>query len=101
MIAGVFAFYSIEALTESYKHRVRAVQYINVDKYDPIGIALFPEDFATYEGCEFKYADNVAPGLGNFTPLIPSDVPQSCNVSFVVTYYSTLVQDNRTAMLFE
>ena len=41
VMAGVFAFYSIEALIESYKHRVRTVSYITVDQYQPAGIALF------------------------------------------------------------
>jgi hypothetical protein len=42
-MAGVFAFYSIEALIQSYHHRVRTARYITVEKYDPIGIAVFPQ----------------------------------------------------------
>ena len=42
-IAGVFAFYSIEALIVSYNHRVRTASYITVEEYAPIGIALFPQ----------------------------------------------------------
>ena len=42
-IAGVFAFYSIEALLESYNHRVRTASYITVDEYPPFGIAIFPQ----------------------------------------------------------
>ena len=42
-IAGVFAFYSIEALVLSYNHRVRTASYITVEEYAPIGIAVFPQ----------------------------------------------------------
>ena len=42
-VAGVFAFYSIEALIDSYHHRVRTASYITVNEYPPIGIALFPQ----------------------------------------------------------
>ena len=42
-IAGVFAFYSIEALIVSYNHRVRTASYFTVDEYAPPGIALFPQ----------------------------------------------------------
>ena len=41
VMAGVFAFYSIEALIESYNHRVRTASYVTVDNYSPVGIALF------------------------------------------------------------
>ena len=40
-MAGVFAFYSIEALIQSYNHRVRTASYITVNNYSPVGIALF------------------------------------------------------------
>ena len=43
VMAGVFAFYSIEALIVSYQHRVRTASYITVDQYKPIGIAFFPQ----------------------------------------------------------
>ena len=41
--AGVFAFYSIEALVVSYHHRVRTARYITVNEYKPAGIAIFPQ----------------------------------------------------------
>lgn len=43
VMAGVFAFYSIEALVESYRHRVRTADYITVDTYEAPGIAFFLE----------------------------------------------------------
>lgn len=43
VMAGIFAFYSIEALVESYRHRVRTASYVTVDRYDAPGIAFFLE----------------------------------------------------------
>jgi hypothetical protein len=99
-IAGVFAFYSIEALVLSYNHRVRTASYITVEEYAPIGIAVFPQDFATYEGCQFKYGDDLSPHGGNWTPLTPADVLDNCSTFINVTFTSSLVNENRTAMVF-
>lgn len=43
VMAGIFAFYSIEALVESYRHRVRTADYITVDRYEAPGIGFFLE----------------------------------------------------------
>ena len=98
MIAGAFAFYSIQGLILSYKHRVRSVRFITVDEYHPIGIVFFPEDFATYDGCGFKYNDELAPVNRNWTRVFPS-APQNC--TYVnVTFHSTLIEQDRKAMVF-
>ena len=97
ILAAVIAFYSIDSLVESYKHRVRSVKYITVDKYNTIGIAMFPQDFAKFEKCGFKYADDLAPHKGNWTRIQPPG--QNCNYTFV-TFHSKLVDTNRTAMIF-
>ena len=142
-VAGVFAFYSIEALIESYNHRVRTASYVTVDEYDPIGLALFPEvhhgvcecefvciytcvwcacvfvcarknkhhiphihththcqNFATYESCQFKYGDDLSPHSGNWTPLQPVNITDNCATVINVTFRSSLVRENRTAMVF-
>ena len=59
----------------------------------------FLQDFATYENCDFKYGDNLSPHPGNWTPLVPP-VDISCNTSINVTFFSTLTNGNRTAMVF-
>ena len=99
VIAGVFAFYSIEGLIHSYEHRVRSVHFISVEKYHPIGIVFFPEDFATYDGCDFKYNDELAPGGRNWTRILPI-APQNC--TYVnVTFHSSLIDEDRMAMVFK
>ena len=63
---------------------------------------MFPslKDFATYENCQFKYGDDLSPHSGNWTPLQPVDIPDNCSTFLNVTFQSTLVKENRTAMVF-
>ena len=99
-MAAVFAFYSIEGLIISYRHRVRTVDYINVPNgvYEPIGIAMFLEDFATFNNCSFLYSDDLFPqNSQNWTNVQP--LGQVCK-HMNVTFYSQLVNANRTAMVF-
>lgn len=97
VIAAVIAFYSIESVIVSYQHRVRSVQYITVEEYYTIGIAMFPQDFAKFNRCEFIYGDDLAPGNKNSSSIHPSN--QTCQYSFV-NFHSKLVNMNRTAMVF-
>lgn len=97
IIAAVIAFYSIESLVQSYRHKVRAVKYITVDEYHTIGIAVFPQDFARFDHCKFIYGDDLAPSNKNSSRINPSN--QTCRYSFV-TFHSKLVDANRTAMIF-
>ncbi len=97
VIAAVIAFYSIESLIQSYQHKVRTVQYISVDEYRTIGIAVFPQDFARFDHCEFIYGDDLAPKNMNSSHINPAN--QTCQYSFV-TFHSKLVNTNRTAMIF-
>ncbi len=96
VLAGVFAFYSIDALINSYNNRVRSVHDYHVNSYDPIGIAVFLEDFGMFHDCSFKYNDDLVPVQGNFTPLVPG---KNCTFR-VVTFSSALIGSNRTAMVF-
>ena len=57
VIAAVITFYSIESVIVSYQHRVRSVQYITVEEYYTIGIAMFPQDFAKFNRCELSVVD--------------------------------------------
>ena len=99
VVAGLFAFYSIEALVLSYRHRVRTVDYVTVPNgvYEPIGIAMFPQDFSHFINCSFIYSDDLYPRRNQFTPIEPAG--QIC-MHINVTFYSQLVRDNRTAMVF-
>ena len=99
ILAAIFAFYSIQGLVFSYQHRVRTVEYVNVDKFHPIGIAVFPEDFAHFNSCEFKYNDDLRPDRGNWTDVLPAGVEQNCTY-ITITFNSSLVRANRTAMVF-
>ncbi|CAI8049133.1 Proton-activated chloride channel [Geodia barretti] len=58
------------------------------------------QDFATYENCQFKYGDDLSPHGGNWTPLTPVDVLDNCSTFINVTFTSSLVNENRTAMVF-
>ena len=84
--AAVVAFFTIEALVFSYNHKVQSVEYITVDKYSSIGIAIFPEDFATYDYCTFVYPDNL-------------NETEACTYTNV-TFFSQLRRHNTTAMVF-
>ncbi len=97
IIAAVIAFYSIESLILSYQHKVRTVKYVTVDEYYTIGIALFPQNFAKFDHCEFIYGDDLAPRNKNSSEIHPAN--QTCRYSFV-TFHSRLVNTNRTAMIF-
>lgn len=97
VVAAVVVFFSVNALIVSYHHKVRSIQDVTVDHYRTIGIALFPEHRARYEGCEFLYADALHPGEGNWSGPQPSD--QTCTHTNV-TFYSAMQQRNRTAMVF-
>ncbi len=97
VLAGVFSFYSISALIESYSYQVRSVRDVHVTSYTPVGIAMFLEDYGTFHDCSFKYNDDLAPPKGNFTPLLPGEVCDHKNI----TFWSKLVNANRTAMVFK
>lgn len=98
-LAAIFAFYSIQGLVFSYQHRVRTVEYITVEKFPPIGIAVFPEDFAYFNSCEFKYNDDLRPDRGNWTDVLPAGVEKDCTY-INITFHSSLIGANRTAMVF-
>ena len=95
ILAGIFAFYSIQGLVYSYQHQVRTVRYVPVTEFRPIGIAMFPEDFARFNRCEFKYNDDLRPDQGNWTDV----VEQNCTY-LNITFFSSLIKANRTAMVF-
>lgn len=95
-IAVVVAFFTIEALILSYHHRVRSVQYITVHEYDVIGIAIFPGPHDTFHSCAYEYADDLQ-SRANWTSLEPAN--QICSYTNV-TFYSHLLQKNRSAMVF-
>ena len=99
ILAAIFAFYSIQGLVFSYQHRVRAVEYVTVNEFHPIGIAVFPEDFAHFDRCEFKYNDDLRPDKGNWKDVLPTGVEQDCTY-LNITFYSSLIRANRTAMVF-
>ena len=96
VFAGVFAFYSLSALVDSYKYRVRSVKDIQVHQYTAAGIAVFPETFGTFHECEFKYNDDLSPHTGNWSSLEPVEKCKHVNV----TFFSQLIYQNRTAMVF-
>ena len=98
VVAIVFGFYTIEALVQSYQHKVRSIKYISVDVYPTIGIAMFPQDFATYEGCDFIYSDDLLLHTNNMPTLSPNN--QTCRYTNV-TFMSQLIKANRTAMVFD
>lgn len=96
VVAAVIGFYSIETVILSYQHKVRTVQYITVEKYHTIGIAIFPQDFAKFDRCNFIYGDDLAPNYNSTSHHSPN---QTCEYTFV-TFHSKLVNTNRTAMVF-
>lgn len=95
--AGVLAFFTIDALIISYQHKVRSIQDITVDHYRTIGVSMFPEHIAHFNSCEFRYADALHPGSGNWTELRPPN--HICRYTNV-TFYSHMLYRNRTAMVF-
>lgn len=95
--AGVVAFFTIDALVVSYRHRVRSIQEVTVEHYPTIGIALFPEQRARFDFCKFMYADDLHPGNSNWSELQPPN--QICSHTNI-TFYSHLFHGNRTAMVF-
>ena len=97
VVAAVVVFFSIDALVVSYRNKVRSIQDITVDKYRTIGIALFPQQSATFVSCEFLYADTLYPNENKWDELQPPD--QICEYSNV-TFFSTMLKRNRTAMVF-
>lgn len=97
VIAIVFGFYTIDALVLSYKNKVRSIKYVTVEKYSTIGVAMFPQDFATYEGCDFIYSDDLLPQPG---PSRPHGINQTCQY-INVTFPSKLIHEDRTAMVFD
>ena len=59
---------------------------------------VFAQDFATYENCQFTYGDDLSPDAGsNWTSLLPTD---NCYTSVNITFNSTLIGQNRTALVF-
>ena len=98
VVAIVFGFYAIEALVYSYKNKVRSIKYVTVEEYRTIGIAIFPQDFAIYEGCSFIYSDDLLPRSGNGTVIHPENL--TCQYTNV-TFMSKLIKANRTAMVFD
>lgn len=97
VVAAVVVFFSIDALIVSYRHKVRSIESITVEKYRTIGIALFPQESATFISCEFLYADTLYPDENMWTKLQPPN--QICEHTNV-TFFSTMLQRNRTAMVF-
>ena len=98
VIAVVFSFYTIDALVTSYQNKVRSIKYVTVEQYRTIGVAMFPQDFATYEGCRFIYSDDLLPRSGNGTVVHPENL--TCQYTNV-TFKSQLIKANRTAMVFD
>jgi hypothetical protein len=98
VIAIVFGFYAIDALVYSYHNKVRSIKYVTVEQYRTIGIAMFPQDFATYEGCSFIYSDDLLPRSGNGSVRHPENL--TCEYTNV-TFMSRLIKSNRTAMVFD
>ena len=60
-------------------------------------VSSLSQDFATYESCEFRYGDDLSPNPTNLTPINP-EVP--CNTTLTITFHSTLINQNRTALVF-
>lgn len=98
VVAIVFGFYTIEALVQSYQNKVRSIKYVTVEAYPTIGIAMFPQDFATYEGCDFIYSDDLLPRPSGVPTVDPDN--QTCRY-INVTFMSHLIKANRTAMVFD
>lgn len=97
VIATVVVFFSIQALFLSYHNRVRSVRTLSVQKYNIIGIAFFPNQFATYDSCEFMYDDDLTDGMDHWITLQPAGhICTYTNVSF----FSQSLQRNRTALVF-
>ena len=97
-LAGVVAFYSISGLIVSYRHKVRSVEYVTVDAFRTIGIAMFPETFASFENCEFLYHDDLSPGRDNWSTIVPPD--QLCKYRNI-TFFSNLIKEDRDAIVFD
>lgn len=97
VVAAVVVFFSIDALVASYQHKVRSIQDITVQYYRTIGIALFPEQSATFVSCEFMYADTLYPNENSWNELQPPN--QICEHKNI-TFYSRMLDRNRTAMIF-
>lgn len=98
VLAFVFGFYTIDALVLSYRNKVRSIKYITVEEYPPIGVAIFPQNFAVYEGCSFIYSDDLLPKSVNVTVKQPDN--ETCHYTNV-TFKSKLINDYRTAMVFD
>lgn len=98
VVAAVVVFFSLDALIVSYQHKVRSIQDITVDHYRVIGVAIFPEHIAHFEHCEFLYAEDLHPDGDSWTELEPPN--HTCKHTNV-TFHSTLLQRNRTAMVFD
>ena len=96
VVGLIVAFFSIQALFLSYHNRVRSVRTVSVNTYDVIGIAFFPNQFATYNSCQFMYADDLS-GSDKWKSLQPPG--QFCTYTNV-SFYSQSLQRNRTAMVF-
>ena len=94
VVAAIVAFFSIKALVTSYKHRVRSFQYISLETYHTIGIAMFIDDFAIFDYCNFIYQDDLHPEKSTKLP-----GPINCTYENV-TFFSRALQRNRTAMVF-
>ena len=97
MVAAVVAFFSIDALIQSYRHKVRSIRDITVDHYRIIGIAMFPGNLATFHSCDFLYVDSLYSDEDKWDELHPPN--QICEYKNV-TYFSDLLNHNRTAMVF-
>ncbi len=95
--AAVVAFFTIDALIVSYRHRVRSIQEVTVERYTTIGIAMFPKPLARFDFCKFMYADDLHPEDNNRSEIQPPN--QICTYTNL-TFYSHLVNRNRTAMIF-
>ena len=101
-VAVVYAFYTISGLTESYAKKVRSIQVTNVgDRFDPVGIAVFPQ-FSSFNHCEYRYYDDLSPH--------PHTPPQFCKDKYEIpiicsmenlTFTSINLKVNRTALVFE
>lgn len=98
VVAAVVVFFSVDALVESYQHKVRSIQDVTVEYYRTIGIALFSQRSATFVSCEFLYADTLYPDEERWNQLQPPN--QICEHSNV-TFFSRMLNRNRTAMVFK
>ena len=96
VIAIIVAFFSIQALFLSYHNPVRSVRTVSVDEYHTIGIAFFPNQYATYDACEFMYADDLLNDRDYTSKMYPDQVCRYTELSF----YSQSLKRNRTALVF-